>query len=47
MVWVHCGSGYRAAAAVSLLANAGRDVVHIDDMFGHAEAAGLPIVTGA
>ncbi|MEU1845384.1 MBL fold metallo-hydrolase [Micromonospora sediminicola] len=40
-VWVHCGSGYRATAAASLLANAGRDVVLIDDMFGQAEAAGV------
>ncbi|GAA3778656.1 MBL fold metallo-hydrolase [Micromonospora maritima] len=40
-VWVHCGSGYRATAAASLLANAGRDVVLIDDMFGRAEAAGV------
>ncbi|PTA42663.1 MBL fold metallo-hydrolase [Micromonospora sp. RP3T] len=40
-VWVHCGSGYRATAAASLLANAGRDVVLIDDAFGRAEAAGV------
>ncbi|QGN49135.1 rhodanese-like domain-containing protein [Micromonospora sp. WMMD558] len=40
-VWVHCGSGYRATAAASLLANAGRDVVVIDDRFGEAEAAGV------
>ncbi|SCG64891.1 MBL fold metallo-hydrolase [Micromonospora humi] len=40
-VWVHCGSGYRATAAASLLANAGRDVVLIDDMFGQAETAGV------
>ncbi|WBC15549.1 MBL fold metallo-hydrolase [Micromonospora sp. WMMA1998] len=40
-VWVHCGSGYRATAAASLLANGGRDVVLIDDMFGQAEAAGV------
>ncbi|ATO13545.1 MBL fold metallo-hydrolase [Micromonospora sp. WMMA2032] len=40
-VWVHCGSGYRATAAASLLANSGRDVVLIDDMFGQAEAAGV------
>ncbi|MFI5836112.1 rhodanese-like domain-containing protein [Micromonospora sp. NPDC051300] len=40
-VWVHCGSGYRATAAASLLANAGRDVVLIDDMFGRAGAAGV------
>lgn len=30
-VWVHCQSGYRAAAAASLLARAGRRVVHLDD----------------
>ncbi|MEU4773560.1 MBL fold metallo-hydrolase [Micromonospora sp. NPDC023644] len=40
-VWVHCGSGYRATAAASLLANAGREVVVIDDRFGRAEAAGV------
>ncbi|MER7420208.1 MBL fold metallo-hydrolase [Micromonospora peucetia] len=40
-VWVHCGSGYRATAAASLLANAGRDVVLIDDMFGRAEQSGV------
>ncbi|NGM15753.1 MBL fold metallo-hydrolase [Verrucosispora sioxanthis] len=40
-VWVHCGSGYRAALAASLLANAGRDVVLINDLFDHAEAAGV------
>ncbi|MBF5031957.1 MULTISPECIES: MBL fold metallo-hydrolase [unclassified Micromonospora] len=40
-VWVHCGSGYRATAAASLLANAGRDVVLIDDSYGRAEAAGV------
>ncbi|MFD6735676.1 rhodanese-like domain-containing protein, partial [Micromonospora aurantiaca] len=40
-VWVHCGSGYRATAAASLLANAGRDVVLIDDSYGRAEEAGV------
>ena len=29
-VWVHCASGYRAAIAASLLAAAGRRVVHVD-----------------
>ncbi|ABP54537.1 MBL fold metallo-hydrolase [Salinispora tropica] len=43
-VWVHCGSGYRAAAAGSLLANAGRDVVVIDDQFAAATAAGVTLV---
>ncbi|MEV4466212.1 MBL fold metallo-hydrolase [Micromonospora echinofusca] len=40
-VWVHCGSGYRATAAASLLDNAGREVVVIDDKFDQAEAAGV------
>lgn len=42
-VWVHCGSGYRAAVAASLLARAGRAVVHIDDEYSGAAAAGLTI----
>ncbi|PSK63643.1 putative polyketide biosynthesis zinc-dependent hydrolase BaeB [Micromonospora sp. MH33] len=44
-IWVHCGSGYRATAAASLLANTGRHVVVINDTFDQAEAAGLEIVT--
>ncbi|RGC65928.1 putative polyketide biosynthesis zinc-dependent hydrolase BaeB [Micromonospora sp. MW-13] len=40
-VWVHCGSGYRATVAASLLANAGREVVVVDDRFDRAEAAGV------
>ncbi|MFI2651471.1 rhodanese-like domain-containing protein [Micromonospora fulviviridis] len=46
-VWVHCGSGYRATVAASLLANAGREVVVIDDKFDQAGAVGLEIVTEA
>ncbi|MCX9193356.1 MBL fold metallo-hydrolase [Carbonactinospora thermoautotrophica] len=46
VVWVHCGSGYRAAAAASLLARARRQVVHIDDDYAKAADAGLPIVPG-
>ncbi|MFI1194436.1 rhodanese-like domain-containing protein [Micromonospora sp. NPDC020750] len=46
-VWVHCGSGYRATAAASLLANAGREVVLIDDMFSHAEQAGVRMAATA
>ncbi|MET8311841.1 MBL fold metallo-hydrolase [Micromonospora sp. NPDC005173] len=46
-VWVHCGSGYRAAAAASLLANAGREVVLIDDMFGQAEQSGVTMAPTA
>jgi hypothetical protein len=37
---VHCGSGYRAIAAASLLARADRTVV-VDDNFCDAEAAGI------
>lgn len=44
-VWVHCGSGYRAAVAASLLARDGRSVVVIDDSYGEAEAAGVDLVT--
>jgi len=44
-VWVHCGSGYRATAAASLLARAGRTVVVIDDNYGDAENAGVPLTT--
>lgn len=40
-VWVHCGSGYRAAAAASLLQNAGREAVLVDDHFPNASEAGL------
>ncbi|MCX4471869.1 MBL fold metallo-hydrolase [Micromonospora sp. NBC_01655] len=42
-VWVHCGSGYRATVAASLLANAGREVVVVDDRFDRAEAAGVAL----
>ncbi|WP_422773799.1 rhodanese-like domain-containing protein [Plantactinospora sp. WMMC1484] len=42
VVWVHCASGYRATTAASLLANAGREVVLIDDEFALAEQAGVP-----
>ncbi|AUZ36007.1 MBL fold metallo-hydrolase [Arthrobacter sp. PGP41] len=42
-LWVHCGSGYRAAVAASLLQRAGRDVVHIDASFRDAKKAGLTL----
>ncbi|MFF3512340.1 rhodanese-like domain-containing protein, partial [Streptomyces sp. NPDC002573] len=45
-VWVHCGSGMRAAIAASLLDAAGRDVVAVDDGFDAAERAGLAVTTG-
>ncbi|MDA8368670.1 MAG: MBL fold metallo-hydrolase [Nocardiopsaceae bacterium] len=40
-VWVHCGSGYRATAAASLLARAGRNVVLLDDAFDTAAGKGV------
>jgi len=40
-IWVHCGAGYRASVAASLLDAAGRDVVLIDDDFGRARLSGL------
>ena len=43
-VWVHCHSGYRAVAAASLLAARGRQVISVDDDFGNAGTAGLPLV---
>jgi glyoxylase-like metal-dependent hydrolase (beta-lactamase superfamily II)/rhodanese-related sulfurtransferase len=42
-VWVHCAGGYRASIAASFLAAAGRPVVAVDDAFGNAEQAGLPV----
>ncbi|HEX6499794.1 MAG TPA: MBL fold metallo-hydrolase [Micromonosporaceae bacterium] len=44
-VWVHCGAGYRASIAASLLAAQGRRVVAIDEEFGAAESAGLPLAS--
>lgn len=40
-VWVHCGSGYRAAIAASMLQRAQREVVHIDADYADAADAGL------
>lgn len=46
-VWVHCGSGYRAAIVASLLAARGHQVVLIDqDYDGNAADAGVPVITG-
>jgi hydroxyacylglutathione hydrolase len=45
-IWVHCGVGYRAAIAASLLAAHGRQVVSIDDKFSEAATAGLPVAAG-
>jgi hydroxyacylglutathione hydrolase len=45
-IWVHCQAGYRASIAASLLHAAGRAVIAIDDDYGHAALAGLPVVSG-
>jgi rhodanese-related sulfurtransferase len=43
-VWIYCGSGFRASIGASMLEAQGLDVVHVDDDFGNAAPAGLPIV---
>lgn len=40
-VWVHCGSGYRASIAASMLDRHDRTIVLIDDTFTHADQLGL------
>lgn len=45
-LWVHCGSGYRAAIAASILERAGHEVVHVDDDWDRAVEVGLPVVAG-
>jgi glyoxylase-like metal-dependent hydrolase (beta-lactamase superfamily II)/rhodanese-related sulfurtransferase len=42
-LWVHCAAGFRASIAASLLDRAGRQVVLVDDDYGRAAAAGLPM----
>ena len=42
-VWVHCGSGFRASIAASLLDRAEHDVVLVEDDYDNAEKAGLEI----
>ena len=44
-LWVHCQGGYRAGVAASLLAAAGRQVTIVDDEFGRAADAGLPVTS--
>ena len=44
-IWVHCAAGYRAAAGAGLLLRAGHDVVHVDDQWDNAVAAGLTSLT--
>jgi glyoxylase-like metal-dependent hydrolase (beta-lactamase superfamily II)/rhodanese-related sulfurtransferase len=43
-LWVHCQAGYRSAVAASLLQAAHHGVTAVDDEFGHAAEAGLPVV---
>ena len=45
-IWVHCGSGYRAVVAASLLQAAGHAAIGIDDEYTRAADAGLCLVTG-
>jgi len=40
-LWVHCGSGYRANIAASVLERAGHDVVLVDDLYATAVESGL------
>jgi len=42
-IFVHCGSGYRASIAGSLLDRAGKTVTVVDGNFTEAEPAGLPV----
>lgn len=42
-VWVHCGGGFRASIAASLLDAAGNEVIAVDDAFAHAREVGLPL----
>ncbi len=46
-IWVHCGSGYRAAAAASILDREGREVVLVDDEVSRLEESGLALVPAA
>ncbi|WP_068265058.1 MBL fold metallo-hydrolase [Janibacter limosus] len=44
-LWIHCGSGYRASIAASVLAAHDHQVVLVDDAFGNAGDAGLPMTS--
>jgi rhodanese-related sulfurtransferase len=45
-VWIHCGTGYRATIAASMIAAKGRDAVIIDDEWANAASAGVSLVNG-
>ncbi|CAN5885161.1 MBL fold metallo-hydrolase [soil metagenome] len=40
-IWVHCGSGYRASIATSIIEKPGRTVVLVDDAFDNADPGDL------
>lgn len=42
-VWIHCGSGYRASIAASMLDRPGRTVVLVDDAYTQAAVYGLEV----
>ncbi len=42
-LWVHCGAGYRASIATSILLARGHRVIAVDDDYTNAAAAGLPV----
>ena len=44
VLWVHCGSGYRAGIAASILQRAGHDVVHVDAAWADAADVGVPVI---
>jgi hydroxyacylglutathione hydrolase len=44
-IWVHCGGGYRASIAASMLTAAGRDVVAINDEYDNAAKVGVRLET--
>lgn len=44
-LWVHCGSGYRASIAASVLAARDHAVVLVDDAFDNAGDAGLSLTS--
>lgn len=40
-IWVHCGSGYRASIAASILDRPGREVVLVDDSYANVAPVGI------
>ena len=40
-VWVHCGSGYRASIAASMIDRSDRTLVLVDDTFDQAAKHGI------